>query len=267
MAELKSQGQNILTRLDGIDGRLNGIDKRMNTVTSEVLDIKNGLAKTNTELKEHQTRLDSTEQRISDLEDTLNATKRELHRAQNIIKTLEAKSDDLENRGRRKNLVLMGLPEQSEGQQITTYVQQMLPRWLNLTLELPLEVERAHRTLQPAPLPGKPPRPILIRFLRFRDREMILQAAKKSTQLREGDAKLTLRQDLSAELRRKRKEFSDIIEYLIREGKFRGFAYPHRLRVWHRGSVVLFDNPRDAQDFIKKLEDKQVDAQQTEVGQ
>ncbi|KAK7919249.1 hypothetical protein WMY93_010533 [Mugilogobius chulae] len=155
MAELKAQGQTILTRLDGIDGRLNGIDK---------------------------------------------------------------------------------------------------------LLDSPLEVERAHRTLRLPPPPGRPPRPILIRFLRFRDRELVLNAAKKSNQLREGDAKLTLRQDLSAEVRRRRKEFSEVTEYFIREGMFRGFAYPHRLRILHRGSIVFLDNPGDAKVFIKKLEERQAES-------
>lgn len=155
---------------------------------------------------------------------------------------------------------MLNLPETSEGRNIFKFVQQSLPGWLNLTLDSPLEIERVHRSLQLLPAPGKPPRPVLIRFLRFRDREMILGAAKKTT-LREGDAKLTLRQDLSAEVRRKRKEFSEIIKQLIAKGIFRGFVYPYRLRILHRGSIVLFDNPKEAQAFVNNLEERQADEQ------
>lgn len=247
MAELKSQRRDIVNRLDGIDSRLEN-------VTSEVTTMKSALSETNEALNKQFQRLDAAEQRISDLEDTLHTTKRDLHRAQKLIKNLEAKTDDLENRGRRKNLVLMGLPEQSEGQYLFKYIQQKIPEWLNLMLDQPLEIERAHRSLQPRPEPGKPPRPILIRFLRFRDREMIFQAAKKKTALCEGEAKLTFRQDLSAEVRRKRKEFSGVIEYFLARGMFRGFAYPHRLRVLHKGNIELFDNPSEAKALINKLE-------------
>ncbi len=69
--------------------------------------------------------MDEAEHRISTLEDNLKSTQRALHRAEKVIKSLEAKTDDLENKGRRKNLVLLGLPEQVEGRQgnLLQYIQ------------------------------------------------------------------------------------------------------------------------------------------------
>ncbi|KAL2104351.1 hypothetical protein ACEWY4_001219 [Coilia grayii] len=57
----------------------------------------------------------------------------------------------------------------------------------------------------------------------------------------------------SSEVRRKRKEFSKVIDYLREKGMFRGFAYPHRLRVFHKGKIELFDNPLEVRSFIDNL--------------
>lgn len=100
---------------------------------------------------------------------------------------------------------------------------------------------------------GKHPRPVLIRFLRLVDKELILQAAKKAI-INEGEAKLTIRQDLPAEVRRKRREFDRAIKTFITKGIFRGFAYPHRLRILHENKIVLFDDPKEAGLFAGELE-------------
>lgn len=247
MSELKSQRSKIMNRFDGIDSRLED-------VTTQVSSMRETLTTTNQVLEKQQQRMDEAEKRISTLEDTLHSTQRDLHRAEIIIKALESKTDDLENRGRRKNVVLLGLPEKSEGSQsLFDYIQQKLPGWLKLSLDKPIELERAHRSLRPLPDPGKPPRPVLIRFLRFRDKELILQSAKK-TSIIEGNAKLTIRQDLSAEVRRKRKEFDRVIKIFSERGLFRGFAYPHRLRILHQNNIVLFEDPKEAESFAKQLE-------------
>ena len=77
------------------------------------------------------------------------------------------------------------------------YLQDKLPEWLHLPTDRPIELERAHRALRPQPAARQPPLPITIRFLRFTDKERVLQAAKNNT-ITVGNSKLTLHQDLSA---------------------------------------------------------------------
>lgn len=53
----------------------------------------------------------------------------------------------LDNRGRRKNLKIVELPEKVEGNEpLTTFLQKMLPVCLELPKYFPaVEIERAHR--------------------------------------------------------------------------------------------------------------------------
>ena len=71
--------------------------------------------------------------------------------------------------------------------------------------------------------------------------------------MQEGNSKLTIRQDLPVEVRQKRKEFDQVIKILIQKGIFRGFAYPHRLRVFHDNNIILFNEPKEAELFIEEL--------------
>ena len=82
---------------------------------------------------------------------------------------------------------------------------------------------------------------------------MILEAMKQQSTIKEGQDTLYLRQDLSATIRKKRKEFSDVIEVLKPKNMFRGFAHPHRLRVLHGGTITLYDTSEDVAAFIEKL--------------
>lgn len=109
MSELRSQCSEILSRLHGIDNHLEN-------VTTQVSTMKEALTITNQVLENQQQRMDKAEQRISTLEDTLQTTWQDLHRAEKFIKTLESETDDLENRGRRKNLVLLGAARKVRGQ-------------------------------------------------------------------------------------------------------------------------------------------------------
>ncbi|KAK1879818.1 G2/mitotic-specific cyclin-B3 [Dissostichus eleginoides] len=64
------------------------------------------------------------------------------------IAYLESKTNDLENRGRRKNLQLFGLREGAEGgQPLLEFIQDKLPHWLQLDAGRIFTLERAHRTL------------------------------------------------------------------------------------------------------------------------
>lgn len=114
-------------------------------------------------------RVTETENRISTTEDALQTRERELSTLTKTVTRLQAKVDDLENRGRRKNLRVVGLPEKAEGSTpLAQFLMKMIPKWLDLSFDPRLEIERAHRSLGPVPGGSDPPRSELFcRFLLF----------------------------------------------------------------------------------------------------
>ena len=243
-----------------IHSRLDGLDSRLEAVAGRVGSVEEKLAQTDTVAIAQGVRLGEAEQRISQLEDSLAAAELAIRKADKTntalaktIETLLAKTDDLEDRGRKNNAILRNLPENvGAGQPLFDFVQQRLPIWLNLPPGKPLELECVHRSGGETPEAGKSPRPIYIRFLRYTDRERVLQAAKAATTtIQEGSASLFFHRDLAAGIRRQRSGFNAAIKVLIGKGMFRGFAYPSKLRALHNNSIQLFDTPQEAEKFIE----------------
>ncbi|CAM4724394.1 unnamed protein product [Leuciscus chuanchicus] len=140
---------------------------------------------------------------------------------QKIVDTLQLKVDDLENRG-------LGLPADFPS----------------------LEIEPAHRALVPSPDANKPPRSILVRFLRYSQKEAVLRAALKKRDILYNGSKLMFYSDLSAEVLCKLREFDSVGKLMARRNMNRGFAYPAWLRCLHNGQIRLFDTPESAAAFL-----------------
>lgn len=83
----------------------------------------------------------------------------------------------------------------------------MIPKWLDLPVQFPVpDIERAHRSPTFA---YRIPRSILVRFLRFTDKEAILKAALKKTITHNG-LELWFYSDLSAGVLQKCRAFGPV---------------------------------------------------------
>lgn len=169
------------------------------------------------------------------------------------ITFLEAKTDDLENRGRRKNLRIFGLKEGAEGDQtLLNFMMDMLPKWLELPPEKSFILERVHRTLAS----GKPNqnRVVLVRFQNFQDKELVYRMTRK-LEVKHDGTKITFAQDLSAETIRVRRGFHPIIQLFVNINAFRGFLHnPCRLRIFYNRKMhpntSSSSNRRGANDWV-----------------
>lgn len=95
--------------------------------------------------------------RVSILEDDLNPLKREMSTRREQMANYQIKIDEMENRMRRKNVRIVGLPERSEGPDPTVF----LEKWLKdlfgeQSFSALFALERAHRVPSRPPQPGAP---------------------------------------------------------------------------------------------------------------
>lgn len=244
LTELKSLRSEFGSKLDSIDDRLGKMASSITALENSMSEVKRNVAANTTRMEEAENRIMSTEEHVEkNTTDLTNAMKR--------IAYLETKTEDLENRSRRNNLRLFGLREGAEGSQpLLDFIQSMLPRWLELDADRTFTLERAHRTLAP-PKPNQD-RAVLIRFLKFQDREFVFRSVKQRDITHEGN-KLFFAQDLSAETMRQRFGFNTIKKMFIEKGTFRGFQLnPCKMRVLHNGRIHSFSSPKEAEDFHSK---------------
>ncbi|XP_044129061.1 uncharacterized protein LOC122922511 [Bufo gargarizans] len=118
------------------------------------------------------------EKRVSVLEDDTKPLKMAAKRAAGDVASLFAKTDDLENRSRRNNIRIVGIPEETEGTNATEFIEKWLFQlFQDKGLSALYAVERAHRVpTRPLP-PGRPPRPILAKMDNV---DMVLNGSKIS---------------------------------------------------------------------------------------
>lgn len=220
------------------------------TTIAEVLSLQ--LGPINAALESHSSRIATSESRIQEVDSAL----RDLHHTSRdhskSIAYLLDKVDDLENRARRNNLRLVGLPESVPAKDLEHYCSVILPQALGISS--PCKVERAHRIGPPRD--NQKPRPVIIRYLDFADRRLLLQTFRAQQRLTAGGYDVLLFADYSPALAQKRRKFSDICKFLHdRHLKF-SLAYPATLRVQDQeGRVLIFSSAEEANDYFRNRQD------------
>lgn len=140
---------------------------------------------------------------------------------------LTSKLDSYENRSRRSNLRLINLPESAEGDDACTFLESWLPDAVGLApFTSPMVIERAHRLSGPKPVGVGPPRPLIMKFLNYRDKVRVQDAARRMGKILFKGHQVMLFPDVSAELHKQRRGF-DRVKRKLRELKVQyGIIFP-----------------------------------------
>ncbi|KAJ1176280.1 hypothetical protein NDU88_001562 [Pleurodeles waltl] len=135
--------------------QLEGMDNAMVALTAETRSMR-------LEIAGFQSQISGLDHRVTTVETQAASW---ADRDQELLH-LHSRLSDREDRSRRNNIRLLGIPEGIEGTDILSYLRDMLPKLTNSTFDPPLEFQRAHR-LSPKRQDGKGrPHPIIACMLR-----------------------------------------------------------------------------------------------------
>lgn len=161
--------------------------------------------------------------------------------------------EDAENRSRRNNVRILGLPERAEGSKPELFAEQLIREVLSpVALSPCFIIERAHRIPTRTLPPGAPPRPFIMKILNYRDRDAILAAARQKGEILYGNTKLSFYPDFTADVQKKRRQFSQIRVRLRELGLKYAMLYPTRLRVQDRDKTHFFNTSEEAADWLDR---------------
>lgn len=203
-------------------------------------------------------RVQEAEDRIEVTETTCTANETKIQVLEKRICDLTEQIDDLENRGRRCNARIIGLPEDTEGTNPLKFFEKWIPDYLNLDTKAgKVKLERAHRSLAPKPVLNRRPRPVIVRFHNFQDKQRVMAAASKrfalnnSKQTSDADTpRISFFNDYSAAVVQKRKAFNEV-KIRLREMQMEyALLYPATLSVKVGQMRKKFTSPEEVAVFL-----------------
>lgn len=206
-------------------------------------------------------RITEAEERISTAEDKLTELDSHVLRLMKEKDFLVDKIDQLENQSRRNNVRIVNLQEGEEGSDPVRFFTDWIPSVLGQQhFPEPLVIERAHRSPTSRTPRDTRPRPILIRLLKYQDRDKILRMAAKTS--REKGGPVTFKgeavmffPDLSANLVKRRKEYNQVKKELHAKKLQFSLLHPATLRVTlSNGEKKFFKSPEAAASFLRDVQ-------------
>lgn len=161
---------------------------------------------------------------------------------------MQEKIVDLESRSRRNNLRIYVVPEEKEGRSVTEFISELLKSHLALPDGVELQIQRAHRALIPKPAVTSSPRSIIVNFLQFHVKELVLRKAWQ--QKIEIDGK-RLDNDYAMDIMERRKAYGPIKAALKEKGIRYQTPYT-KMRVRDSGLRIYGSADEAAQDLNKR---------------
>lgn len=236
------------------------LQEKIQKVGNDVTTIKENLDSLRSDVVNLGSRITEAEERVSQLEDENGRLDSSLQNMNSKVEQLEARLEYHENYSRRNNLRLKGVPEDTEhGDRVLDCVNDLL-RCLFTNSGAAADdmaIERAHRvpttSLRNSDGSGRPagPRNILVRFLRFTDRERVRLRARELGTFKWKDSKVDIFPDFTREVQEKRRKFTDVRRICMKRGLQYSMQYPAVFWVTLGGKRQRFEDAAAAKRCVE----------------
>ncbi|XP_068111018.1 uncharacterized protein [Hyperolius riggenbachi] len=224
-------------------------------LTSKIDTIEAGFSLLRHDVSKLRDRTKELEARTSTAEDTLQHHRVVVPGALQRLTQLESRAEDAENRNRRNNLRIVGIPEGAEGSDAVSFLEELLQQLLpDAKLSKFFAIERAHRlaTRKKNP-PGAPPRPMIFKLLNYKDRDAILSASRIVGDLHYENTRLMIFPDFTNETQKLRRSFQQAKTKLREREITYAMLFPARLRVQYNDEALFFDKPEGVITWLESL--------------
>ncbi|ROJ30506.1 LINE-1 retrotransposable element ORF1 protein [Anabarilius grahami] len=193
--------------------------------------------------------------RFDSLHATVRAQNQDIRDHDRQIASLSARLTEMEDRNRRSNLRLVGLPESEEGSDPIGFLKKFLPLWIPSLAGREIKIERAHPLYNRRETETSRSRPLIFKLLDYADRQAILKGARETYPVKHKERILSFYPDFSNETAKKRMEFNQVRKKMIALLGLRPFlVYPAELKLTHRGQPLIFKTPQEADKFLDTKE-------------
>uniref|UniRef100_A0A803K9I3 L1 transposable element RRM domain-containing protein n=1 Tax=Xenopus tropicalis TaxID=8364 RepID=A0A803K9I3_XENTR len=177
-----------------------------------------------------------------------------VHNQAEKIDELERQMEDFENRSRRINIRIRGIPETVTQGELKGSLQQIFNNILSKDLNNEIKMDRYHRVAKTKNAPPDSPRDVLCALHDYTTKETILMKAREMKNITFEDSRIILFQDLSWRTLNKRRQLKPLTDLLKEKGIQFKWGFPFSLSVRNNGQLFILRNPKDTDDFCKRLD-------------
>lgn len=211
-------------------------DRLEHFVKKELTAVQESVAKMADKLMGMEAEVLAMKQKVESIEDS---TKTQ----QGHIMGLALKMLDMENRSRRNNIRLRGIPESVGGDALWNTVTAILNSYLGRPAQDSLELDRVHRA--PGSRGGSPgrPRDVICRVHFFQVKDSIMRAAWDKGSFSLEGAQVILLQDLARNTLAMRRHLKPLLEVARQQGATYRWGFPFQLFLRLNGRFFVLKSP------------------------
>lgn len=170
------------------------------------------------------------------------------------LRDLHCQIEDLENRSRRHNLRVRGLPESMDIDQISPTITEIFNNLLGRPPLTVIKMERVHRALKPRGKATDPPRDVICHIEDFQLKENILRnAILRSKYTYEGQT-ISFYQDLSNITLQNRRDLRPLLDKLRDKGIIYKWKFPFGPQATNQGHTAILRVPEELHAFCRAMD-------------
>lgn len=192
-------------------------------------DLRSSIAHIHDKLELVEERTDFLENQMSAVAKAHNFVMDKQDAHADIIRQLQLKISDLEDRSRWNNLKIRGIPETVKTGKLYSYLKQLFCKLLPDLNTQDLLIDRVHRIQKPSHLPASVPRDTLARLHYFHAKERIICATRSLPQLLEPFTQISLYNDISVANSQAQKAFAPVTPILQAQKIIYRWGFPTKL--------------------------------------
>lgn len=175
------------------------------------------------------------------------------------IEALLCQLDDAENRSRRANIRVRGLPEATGPRDIVPTLEGIFREILGLPNTTAIEIDRAHRALRPPSQDVDNPRDVICKLHKYTLKDRIMQKMRGKPFFDFDGARLAFYQDVSRRTLMQRRALRPLLEAIQGAGLTYRWRFPFCLQVIKDGKTVSLRTKDDLPSFLSSLALEPVD--------
>lgn len=170
------------------------------------------------------------------------------------LRDMQRHVEEIDNRGRRHNLRIRGLPEYVDNVSLPQVVSDAFNDILNIPERPAISMERIHRALRPKGKDSDPPRDVICFVNDFKIKESILKKAREMNRILFEGHQLQIFQDLSAITLKNRRDLRPLLEVLNSKNIRYKWKFPFGLFAYYQNRSALLRVPEELPAFCKQLD-------------